>query len=131
LQDSLDPALDNVDGLKWDGTSRLDTWLIKYLSAADTRLNRAIGRKVLIAGVRRVRQPGVKFDEIAILEGPQGTGKSSAIRILAGPYFSDAEILPAAGKERQELVTGVWHRETPELGVLKKSKIERVNAFAS
>jgi len=131
LQNSFDPVLDYLDGLKWDGTSRLDTWLIKYLSAADTRLNRAIGRKVLIAGVRRVRQPGVKFDEIAILEGPQGTGKSSAIRILAGPYFSDAEILPAAGKERQELVNGVWLYEISELAGLHKSEIERVKAFAS
>ena len=71
---SFDPLLDYLGGLRWDRKPRLDRWLITYAKADDTALNRAIGRKVLIAAVRRARQPGCKFDYILVLEGDQGIG---------------------------------------------------------
>jgi hypothetical protein len=74
----FDPMSDYLDAQRWDGRPRLDRWLITFLGAEDTPLNRAIGRKVLIAAVRRVRQPGCKFDYVMVLEGEQGTGKSTA-----------------------------------------------------
>jgi predicted P-loop ATPase len=36
-------------GLTWDGVSRLDTWLIDFLGAEDTKLNRGIGKLTLVA----------------------------------------------------------------------------------
>ena len=131
IDNSFDPVLDYLNGLKHDGTPRLDKWLTTYLGAEDNPFNRAIGRKVLVAAVRRVRQPGAKFDTILVLEGPQGSGKSSAIRILAGEYFSDAEIIANGGKEQQELARGIWLFEISELAGLQKSAIERVKAFVS
>jgi predicted P-loop ATPase len=53
----FDPVRDYLDSLRWDGVPRLSTWLIKYCGADDTALNRAIGRKMLVAGVRRVAKP--------------------------------------------------------------------------
>jgi hypothetical protein len=60
----FDPVCDYLDGLQWDGQKRLDTWVIRYLGAEDTPLNRAFGRKMLVAAVRRARQPGCKFDYV-------------------------------------------------------------------
>jgi hypothetical protein len=74
----FDPVRDYLDALVWDRKPRLDRWLIDYCRAADTPLNRAFGRKVLIAAVHRVRSPGCKFDFILVLEGEQGIGKSTA-----------------------------------------------------
>lgn len=132
LANQFDPVLDYLDGLRHDGMPRLDTWLTTYLGAEDNPLNRAIGRKMLVAAVRRARQPGCKFDYIAVLEGPQGSGKSSALRILAGDEnFSDAEILSANQREQQELIAGVWICELSELAGLRKTEIEKVKLFAS
>ena len=128
---AFNPVRDYLSGLQWDGEPRLDTWLTTYLGAADEPLNRAIGRKVLIAAVRRVREPGAKFDTMLVLEGPQGSGKSSAVKLLAGDFFSDAEIIGKHGREVQELCTGVWLYEISELAGLSKSDVERVKAFAS
>jgi predicted P-loop ATPase len=61
LTHRFDPLRDHLDGLRWDGTKRLDLWLTVYLSVEDTPLNRAFGRLTLVAAVRRVRQPGCKF----------------------------------------------------------------------
>src|SRR6516162_9991818 len=62
LENKFDPVREYIDGLEWDSKARLDRWLIDYLGAKDNELNCAFGRIALIAAVRRVRQPGIKFD---------------------------------------------------------------------
>ena len=116
IQNPFHPIREYLDGLGWDGVPRLDRWMATYLGAEDTPLNAAIGRIVLIAAARRVREPGVKFDTILVLEGEQGVGKSTAIKILAGPEnFSDQNILTLDGKAQMELLEGVWLYEICEL----------------
>jgi predicted P-loop ATPase len=87
---------------------------------------------MLLAAVRRVRQPGCKFDFILVLEGPQGVGKSTLLRILAGDEnFSDNEILGYQKREQQEAVQGIWIYELAELDGMSKSEVTRVKLFAS
>jgi predicted P-loop ATPase len=69
---------------------RLDGWLTRYCGAADTPLNRAFGRKTLLAAVRRVREPGCKFDFMLVLEGPQGQGK---IHLASNARWRGRELL--------------------------------------
>jgi predicted P-loop ATPase len=128
----FDPVRDYLDGLCWDGRKRLDRWLIEYCEAGDTALNRAIGRKMLVAGVRRVRMPGCKFDYIVVLEGEQGAGKSTLLRTLAGAEnFSDNEILGLDKREQQEAIQGIWIYEIGELEGIYKSAVTKVKLFAS
>jgi predicted P-loop ATPase len=133
LDRMFDPVRDYLDGLRWDGKPRLDKWLTTYLGASDNPLNRAMGRKTLVAAVRRVREPGCKFDFILVLEGRvQGKGKSTLLAILAGEgNFSDSEILALSPREQQEAVQGVWIYEIAELEGLHKSDVTKVKLFAS
>jgi hypothetical protein len=57
VRNKFNPITDYLDALKWDGTPRLERWLITYLGAEDTALNREFGRLALIAAVRRARKP--------------------------------------------------------------------------
>jgi hypothetical protein len=132
LENRFNPIIDYLDGLDWDGTPRLETWLITYIGAADTLLNRAIGKLTLVAAVRRARKPGCKFDHITVLEGLEGSMKSTSIVVLAGvENFSDQTILTASDKEQQELVRGVWIFEIADLAGMKKGEVEKIKAFAS
>src|SRR5262249_53696778 len=131
LENAFNPVLDYLDGLKWDRKPRLDTWLRTYLGATEGPLNRVFGRKVLIAAVRRARKPGTKFDPMLVLEGEQDTGKSSAVKILAGEFFRDEEIISKSNKEAQELTCGVWLYEMSELVGLSKRDVEHVKNFLS
>lgn len=133
LQNSFDPVREYLDGLTWDGELRLDTWLSRYLGAEDDDLTRAIGRAVLIAGVRRVRNPGCKFDFVLVLEGAQGRGKSTALKIMAGgeEFFSDEIVIGESYKEQQELLRGKWIVEMPELAGLNNAEVRRVKQFIS
>ena len=132
LENQFDPVLDYLDELQWDGQPRLDTWLTRYMGAPDSELTRAIGRLSLIAAVRRARHPGTKFDQIIVLEGTEGRGKSTAIEILAGKEnFSEQKILGLHDREQQEAMTGVWLYEIADLTGMRKADIESVKAFAS
>src|SRR6202042_3827870 len=55
ITNAFHPICNYLDGLQWDGSPRLDGWMSTYLGAEETPLNRAIGRIMLIAAVRRVR----------------------------------------------------------------------------
>ena len=43
------PVRDYLDGLKWDGKPRIDTWLTVYGGAEDNAYTRAVGALVLVA----------------------------------------------------------------------------------
>jgi hypothetical protein len=127
------PVRDFLAGLKWDGEPRIDNWLKDYAGAEDTDFNRAVGRIILIAGVRRVRQPGVKFDTMIVFESPQGRDKSKALRALAtkGEWFTDNLPLSADPKQVIEATGGVWIAEFAELDGITKRDVGHVKNFLS
>ena len=132
LENAFDPIVEYLNCLRWDGAPRVDEWLATYLGAEPTKFNCAVGRIMLVAAVRRARKPGTKFDHIVVLEGPQGTGKSSAVTILAGrEFFSDQDILTLDAKSQMEALEGVWLFEIPELAGMRGADIEKIKAFAS
>lgn len=122
-----------LNSLTWDGVDRLDSLLPVYFGAKDTELNRALSRIMLIAAVRRVRHPGCEFQLFIVLQGPQGKGKSKALKILVGlEYFSDHNILVAHSPQKQmEMMEGVVIYELAELQGITDRTIEAVKAFAS
>ncbi len=117
----------------WDGQPRIGTWLLEYMGAEDTPLNRAIGQIILVAAVRRVREPGTKFDQVIVFESPEGFGKSTAMSILAGDpsYFCDQSIFGLSQKDQQELLAGIWIYECADLSGLGKADVDKVKAFCS
>ncbi len=119
-----------LTSLKWDGTPRLDTLLSDYLGAEDNIYTRQVIRKSLTAAVARAMQPGVKYDYMPILSGPQGLGKSTFLRLLGRRWFSDS-LLTFEGKEACEMIQGVWINELSELNGLTKSEMSAVKQFLS
>jgi predicted P-loop ATPase len=122
-----------IDALQWDGRPRLNGWLVAHGSGRDTEFDRTAFTHALVAMVRRVRSPGVKFDQIIVLEGHQGGGKSSFLRILAGgdDYFTDALPIGADGKETIEIAHGKLIVELGELAGIGAKELGSVKAFAS
>ena len=127
------PILDYLGSLPpWDGECRVDTLLIDYLGAPDTPYTRAVTRKTLCAAVNRVRNPGVKFDTMLVLNGPQGIGKSTLIAKLAGEWFSDSLSLgDTKDKTAAEKLQGYWILEIGELAGLRKAEVETLRSFLS
>jgi putative DNA primase/helicase len=125
------PVRDWLSSLVWDGTARLDGFAAKYLGALSSAYSAAVGRRWLIAAVARVFEPGCKVDSLLGLEGEQGIGKSSALRLLAGAeWFADTGI--AIGeKDSYQALRRKWIYEFAELSSIRGREIERVKGFLS
>jgi predicted P-loop ATPase len=130
-QHRVHPVRDYLDGLKWDGTKRIDTWLRDLVGVDDNEYTRAVGAKFLIAAVRRVRKPGTKFDTMLILEGVQGSGKSSVGRILVPDeqWFTDSLPIGVDPKITIERTAAKWIVELAELTGISRRDVENVKAF--
>jgi hypothetical protein len=126
------PLKDWLDQLAWDGVPRLDNWLVDYAGAEDTPLVRQFGRLFLIAAVRRARKPGTKFDQMLVLEGPQGAGKSALVRVLASEEWFE-ENLQIGADARQVIMqtAGKWMVEVAELKGIRNAEVESVKSFIS
>ena len=121
---------DFLGGLTWDGTPRLDTLFIDYLGAADTPYTRAVTRKAFTAAVARAMVPGSKYDNMLILAGPQGLGKSTLLDKMSKGWFNDS-IRTFEGKEASELLQGVWLVEISELDAFRRTDVARIKQFLS
>jgi hypothetical protein len=117
---AFDPVADMLDEAeeRWDGTERIDRMAVDYFNAADTPLNRAFVRKLMIAAVRRVRQPGCN--------------KSSTWRLLAGEgNFSDESIMGRETRYVQENLADIWILECAELAGITKREVDAITTFIS
>jgi hypothetical protein len=132
-RDTFHPVCDFLDGLTWDGVPRLDRWLVTYGCADDTPYTRSVGAIILMAAVRRARQPGCKFDEMPVFESAQGLNKSSALAVLAvrDEWFTDDLPLNADSQKVIERLAGRWIVEAAELAGMRRGDIEHLKAFQS
>lgn len=127
---SFHPIKDYLNSLVWDGVERINTLFIDYLGAEDTNYVRTVTRKIIVAAVARVFVPGIKFDNMPTLSGPQGIGKSTLIKKLGKEWYSDS-LTTVTGKEAYEQLQGVWLLEMGEMMATKKADIESTKHFLS
>ena len=127
----IDPVRMYLEDLKWDGVQRLETWLTEYMGVPDSIYTREVGKRTLIGAVARALRPGCKVDTMLILEGMQGTNKSTAINILAGDDFFTDSIPDLKSKDAADSLRGIWIMELGEMAAANRTDMETVKAFLS
>lgn len=127
------PIKDYFENLPvWDGEPRAETYFVDTLGAEDSPYTRTITRKHLCAAMRRIYEPGCKYDTMLVLNGPQGKGKSTAIAKLAVRWFSDAvKLSDMASKAAAEKLLGAWLCEVAELAGMRNVETEMIKSFIS
>ena len=124
------PVLDYLSDCKWDGIKRLETIMPVYFGAQLSPYSREIGRILMISAVARIFNPAAKVDTMVVLEGKQGLLKSTAIKTLFYPWFTD-EIADLGSKGSAMQCAGVWCVEIAELDAMSKADVSKVKAFLS
>jgi len=129
-ENAFDPLADYLNGLEWDGQSRLSSWLSTYIGAEPSAYVSEVGKRWLISAVARALKPGCKADHMLVLEGTQGKLKSTALATLASvEWFGDN--LPQMGsKDAQEYLPGHWIIEAAELEAMRR-EVDQIKAFIS
>lgn len=127
------PVREYLGSLAWDQEPRIERWLIDYAGAPDTPYVRAVSRIVLVAACRRIRKPGSKYDEMLILESPQGSDKSQGLRALAfnDDWFTDDLPLGSDTRRFMESTAGKWIVEAGELKGMGKGDVSALKACLS
>lgn len=130
---AVHPVREYLESLDWDGTSRIDTWLIEAAGAEDTPYVRAVSRLFLTAAVARIYNPGIKFDAMIILEGRQGVGKSMLVRALGGEWALEG-LPPLRSPNDKDVISsmlGYWLIEIEELAAIRKAEADILKSFVS
>ena len=132
-ENAFHPVREYFNGLTWDGVRRLDTLFIDYLGAEDTELNRLITRIAFTAAVYRTYEPGTKYDQIVVLVGTQGCGKSTIIERMAinQKWFSSSMPSPDKLEDAARHLRGKFIIEVGELVGFKKAEVEAIKNFLS
>ena len=117
----------------WDAKPRLDTWLARYFGVEQTPYSRAVGIMWAISAVARIMRPGEKVDTMLILEGEQGTGKSSGLAALVpqSDWYSDTPIDLRHKQDAFQVLQGKWIYEIGELHSFRGQDATRIKNFLS
>lgn len=128
MRHTINPIKDWLKTIEWDGICRLDSWLHLYTGCALNVYTSEVGKILLCGAIRRIMEPGCKFDYMVILEGDQGTMKSSLFEILGGDHFVSLSF-DHHEKEIIENIQGAWFIEIADMGGFAKKDIEWLRAF--
>lgn len=85
-ENEIDSAAEFIKSIIWDEVPRLDTWLCKTYGTPDDLYHQKVGSNWIKGLVNRIINPGCKFDYVIVLEGAQGTKKSSSLAALGGNW---------------------------------------------
>lgn len=130
LENPYDPVREHLKRLpKWDGEVRLPRLLTRYASAqGDPEWVALVTRKFFIAAIARAMEPGCQVDNVLVLQGAQGGGKTSLVRVMGGGFHVETS-LDLANKDAVMTAAGNWLVELGELASLKKAEVEHVRNF--
>lgn len=120
----VNPVRDYLNTLRWDGTPRLETCLP---GVHPTPFTRMVARKVLVAAVARIFDPGCKWDHTLVLQGDEGLGKSWWVDRMAQGYSASLGRL----NDKDTLITmqRTWIMVADEGFSLKKADSDVMKEF--
>ena len=135
----ISPVRHYLEDLEFDPSKdkpQLSSWMVNYLGVnpeneEEQKYIEAVSRLSLIQAVARIFKPGCKADSVPVLEGEQGLGKSTAIRVLHDHKFFGDALPPMGTKDASDYVRGKWGIELSELAFQRKADEEAQKAFIS
>lgn len=135
------PVVEFLKAQTWDGISRIENALIKYMGCEDNEYSRGVSRLLFMGATHRAMRHGCKFDYVVVFEGEQGVGKSTMINMLTmpnhiqGSYYTN--LVPSRLRENSihkavEDIQGKWIVELEEFSSMTRgAAAEDVKAFIS
>lgn len=125
---SFHPVVEYLEGLEWDGVSRIET----YLPGAADAYTRRVARLVAVQAVARALDPGVKVDNCLILTGRQGLGKSWFVETMARGWTCTLGPIEGGGlRDTVMAMTRSWITVADEGFAMKKADAEALKQFVT
>ncbi len=121
-----------LETLKWDGQPRIDKFFSDYMGSKEDEYSDCASRNFWLSMVARAYKPGCKVDNMIVLEGEQGAGKSTALHIVAGPdWFAEQHESATNPKAFAEILQGKLLVEISEMDAFRQAEVNRVKQTIS
>lgn len=125
------PVQDYLNSLVWDGIKRIETIFIKCFDVEDTKLTRALSKKWFIAGPKRIFEPGCQFDNMIVLDGDQGIGKTTFCRTISNNLYSEIRFDEIGNKDIVDKLNKSWIVIIDEMDNFGKKEMASIKSFLS
>lgn len=132
-ENGFHPIREYLEGLEWDGQERIRHALRRFLGAPEDELTYQCMKMFMIGALRRIYEPGCKFEYVLTLVGGQGIGKSTFFRFLAlqDKWFTD-DLVGFKSSRIYEKISGHWIIEMSEmLAIMNAKGADEVKSFLS
>lgn len=124
----IDSAAEYVRSIPWDQEGRLDKWLYHVYGTPNDAYHQTVGSNWIKGLVNRIINPGCKFDYVLVLEGAQGSKKSSSLAALgASWHFETSEGME--NKDFFQQFEGKAIVEFSEGETLSRTEVKRMKAI--
>lgn len=127
-ENMFDSAVDYIKSCVWDQKPRLDQWLCSVYGVEDNEYHRAVGSNWLKGLVKRIMEPGCKFDHVLVLEGEQGSMKSTSLAVLGGQWHVETA-MSTDNKDFFMQFQGKAIIEFSEGETLNKTEVKKMKAI--
>ena len=132
-RNSYHPILEYLEGLVWDEKPRIRMLMKHFLGAPEDDYTEQVTLLLMRSALKRLYEPGCKYDSMICLIGDQGIGKSTFFRFLAlkDEWFCD-DLKRLEDDNVYRKLQGHWIIEMPEmLATANARSIEDIKAFLS
>lgn len=119
-----------MNSLKWDGVHRIHSFFPNYMGCVDSDYSQAVSKNFWISMAARIMSPGCKMDNMVILEGKQGAFKSTALKVIGGAWFTEANEHPSS-KDFYQILQGALVIEIAEMDSFNKAETETIKRVVS
>jgi len=130
-KNKYNPIIDYLNGVVWDGKKRVESLFIDLLDADDTTLNRYMTKIWFIAAVKRIIEPGSKFDNMIVLQGEQGIGKSAICDLISLNYSNNVSLNEIGNRDLINKLNRTWIGVVDELDSFSKKEMSNIKTFIS
>ena len=113
-----------LESLEWDGVPRVEFALPGVKDSPHTRL---VARKSLVAAVARTFDPGVKWDNMLLVYGPEGIGKSWWMERMSKGWYNSLDDI--TNKDTLMKISKSWIVIADEGHALRVADFNRLKEF--
>lgn len=113
-----------LESLEWDGVPRVEFALPGVKDSPHTRL---VARKALVAAVARTFDPGVKWDNMLLVYGPEGIGKSWWMERMSKGWYNSLDDI--TNKDTLMKISKSWIVIADEGHALRVADFNRLKEF--
>ena len=130
-RNKYNPIINYLNSVEWDGQKRIESLFIDLLDADNTELNRYMTKTWFVAAVKRIFEPGCKFDNMIVLQGEQGIGKSSICDLISLKYSNNVSLNEVGHKDLINKLNRTWIAVVDELDSFNKKEMSNIKTFIS